>query len=102
MTRADEAVRGYTCPIDRGGCGAAPGTRCTALQGSRRTLLHPHRVRVALVARPARGPSDHALASWLRSHAHALRMVLDRSTPHGAALAEEFDRLLPEAPAEGG
>jgi hypothetical protein len=29
-------------------------------------------------------------------------MVLDRSTPHGAALAEEFDRLLPEAPAEGG
>jgi hypothetical protein len=30
-------------------------------------------------------------------------MIMDRSTPHGSALAEEFDQLLPEeTPAEGG
>jgi hypothetical protein len=61
-----------------------------------RPLLHPHRQRIALVARPARGPSDHALASWVRSHAATLRWALDFTGRHAAeteASAEAVARL---------
>jgi hypothetical protein len=95
VSRADDAIRGYTCPRDRGGCGAGPGQRCVRIGANlgTRTLLHPHRVRVELVARPARGPADARLASWVRDHAPILRYALDFTGRHSAEGDESAEAM---------
>jgi hypothetical protein len=63
--------------------------------------LHPHPERVALVRRLPPGASDAVIASWVRSHAKALRECLTLAAMDGAAseatdLLTELARLAPE------